>query len=73
MADSIQLLAFNFACQTFAFAYRRIAQGLIRLLSSFLCFIREYLDTLVKADQCAQYVDDIEIAANTVAQLCINI
>ena len=26
--------------------------------------MREYLDPVVKADQCAQYVDDIGIAAN---------
>ena len=73
MADyqSIQMLAFNFASRTFA--YRRLAQGLSRSLSAFSSFIREYLDTLIKADQCAQYVDDIVIAANTVLQLCINI
>ena len=73
MADyqSIQMLAFNFASRTFA--YRRLAQGLSRSLSAFSSFIREYLDTLIKADQCAQYVDDIGIAANTVLQLCINI
>ena len=73
MADyqSIQMLAFNFASRTFA--YRRLAQGLSRSLSAFSSFIREYLDTLIKADQCAQYVEDIGIAANTVLQLCINI
>ena len=73
MADyqSIQMLAFNFASRTFA--YWRLAQGLSRSLSAFSSFIREYLDTLIKADQCAQYVDDIGIAANTVTQLCINI
>ena len=47
--------------------------GLSRSLSAFSSFIREYLDTLIKADQCAQYADDIGIAANTVTQLCINI
>ena len=26
--------------------------------------MREYLDKVIKADQCAQYVDDIGIAAN---------
>ena len=26
--------------------------------------MREYLDKAIKADQCAQYVDDIGIAAN---------
>ena len=35
--------------------------------------MREYLDKVVKADQCAQYVDDIAIAANPVSQLIRNI
>ena len=73
MADyqSIQMLAFNFASRTFA--YRRLAQGLSRSLSAFSSFMREYLDRAIKADQCAQYVDDIGIAANDTRQLCINI
>ena len=73
MADqqSIELLAFNFASRTFA--YRRLAQGLSRSLSAFSSFIREYLDPVIKADQCAQYVDDIGIAANTSEQLIKNL
>ena len=73
MADqqSIELLAFNFAKRTFA--YRRLAQGLSRSLSAFSSFIREYLDPVIKADQCAQYVDDIVIAANTPEQLIKNL
>ena len=73
MADqqSIELLAFNFASRTFA--YRRLAQGLSRSLSSFSSFIREYLDPVIRADQCAQYVDDIGIAANTPEQLIKNL
>ena len=74
MADyqSIQMLAFNFASRTFT--YRRLAQGLSRSLSAFSSFMREYLDKAIKADQCAQYVDDIGIAAaNDTKQLCINI
>ena len=53
MADqqSIELLAFNFASRTFA--YRRLAQELSLSLSAFLSFIREYLDPVIKADQCA--------------------
>ena len=53
MADqrSVELLAFNFASRTFA--YRRLAQGLSRSVSAFLSFMREYLDPVVKADQCA--------------------
>ena len=64
MADqrSIEMLAFNFASRTFA--YRRLAQGLSMALFAFLSFMREYLDKVIKADQCAQYVDDIGIAAN---------
>ena len=73
MADqrSVELLAFNFASRTFA--YRRLAQGLSRALSAFSGFMREYLDTVIKADQCAQYVDHLGIAANTTEQLIRNI
>ena len=69
MADqqSIELLAFNFASR--AFADRTLAQGLSRSLSAFSSFFREYLDPLIKAEQCAQYVDDIGIAANNPEQL----
>ena len=68
---SVELLAFNFASRTFA--YRRLAEGLSRDLSAFSIFMREYLDTAIKADQCAQYFDDIWIAANTPEQLIKNI
>ena len=73
MADqrSIEMLAFNFASRTFA--YKRLAQGLSRALSAFSSFMREYLDKVIKADQCAQYVDDIGIAANSVTHLIRNI
>ena len=73
MADqrSVELLAFNFASRTFA--YRRLAQGLSRALSAFSSFMREYLDSVIKTDQCAQYVDDIGIAAHTTEQLIKNI
>ena len=67
---SIEMLAFNFASRTFA--YKRLAQGLSRALSAFSSFMREYLDKVIKADQCAQYVDDIGIAANSVTQLIRN-
>ena len=69
MADqrSVQMLAFNFASRTFA--YRRLAQGPSRFVSAFSSFMREYLDPVVKADQCAQYVDDIGIAANDATDL----
>ena len=69
MADerSVEMLAFNFASRTFA--YKRLAQGLSRSVSTFSSFMREYLDPVVKADQCAQYVDDIGIAANNATDL----
>ena len=35
--------------------------------------MREYLDPVVKADQCAQYVDDIGIAANNATDRTRNI
>ena len=64
MADqpSVEMLAFNSA--TRIFAYKRLAQGLSRSVSAFRSFMREYLDPVAKADQCAYYVDDIGIAAN---------
>ena len=34
--------------------------------------MREYLDKVIKANQCAQYVVDIGVAANTAEQLLIN-
>ena len=73
MADeqSVQLLAFNFGSRTFA--YLRLAQRPNRSLSAFNSTVREYLDPLVKADRCAQYVDDIGIAANNVEELVDNI
>ena len=73
MADqrSVEMLAFNFASRTFA--YKTLAQGLSRSVSAFSSFMREYLDPVVKADQCAQYVDDIGIAANNATDLTRNI
>ena len=63
----MEMLAFNFDSGTFA--YRRLAQGLSRSVSAFSSFMREYLDPVVKADQCAQYVDDLGIAANNATDL----
>ena len=73
MADqrSVEMLAFNFGSTTFV--YRRLAQGLSRSVSAFSSFMRDYLDPVVKADQCAQYVDDIGIAANNARYLTQNI
>ena len=63
MADqrSIEVLAFSFASGMFA--YKRLTQGLSRALSLFSSFMRAHLDRVIEADQCAQYVDDIGIAA----------
>ena len=73
MADqrSVEMLAFNFAFRTFA--YKRLAQAFIRCVSAFSSFMREYLDPVVKADQCDQYVNDIGIAANNATDLTRNI
>ena len=69
MADqrSVEVLAFNFASRTFA--CKRLAQGLSRSVSAFSSFMIELLDPVVKADQCAQYVDDIGIATNNATDL----
>ena len=73
MADqrSVEKLAFNFASRSFA--YKRLAQGLSRSVSAFSSLMREYLDPVVKADQCPQYVDDFGIAANKATDLTRNI
>ena len=67
---SVEMLAFNFASRTFA--YKKYAQGLSRSVSVFSSFMREYWDPVVKNDQCAQYVDDIGIAANNATDLTRN-
>ena len=73
MADqrSVEMLAFNFASKTFA--KKRLVQSLGRSVSDFSSCLREYFDPVVKADQCAQYVDDIGIAANNATDLTRNI
>ena len=73
MADqtSVERLAFSSACRTFA--YKRQAHSLSRSVSAFSSFKREYLEPVVKADQCAQYVHDIGIAANNTTELTRNI
>ena len=58
----MKMLAFTYARKTLA--YKRHARGLSRSVSAFSSFMREYLDPVFKADQCAQYVDDIRITAN---------
>ena len=53
MADqlSVEMLALNFASRTFA--NKRLAKALKTSVSASSSFMREYLDTVVKADQCA--------------------
>ena len=73
MADqqSIEKLALNFASRTIA--HQRSAKGLRRALSAFSSFMSEYLDKVIKTDQCAQYVDDFGIAANDADHLIANL
>ena len=68
---SVEMLALSFVSRTFA--YKRLAQRLSRSVSAFSSFMREYSHPVVKADQCAQYVDDIGIAANNATDLTQNI
>ena len=65
------MLPFNFACKTFA--YRGPAQGLSRSVSAFSSPMRISSDCVIKADQCAQNVDDIGIAAKSPEQMISNI
>ena len=65
--SSVKMLAFNFASRTFN--YKRLAQSISRSVSAFSSFMREYLDPVIKAEECAQYVDDIGIAANNATDL----
>ena len=73
MADqgSVEMLAMNFAGRIFV--YKRPAQSLSRSLFSLSSLTREYLSQVVKADQCAQYVDDIGIAAHNSTDLTRNV
>ena len=59
MADelSIQLLAFNFGGQTFAF--KRIAQGASRSPTAFSSCVSKHLQSCVANDQCFIYFDDL--------------
>ena len=66
------MLAFNFTGRTFD--YKKLAHGgLSRYVSAFSSFMRKYLDPVVKANQCAHYVDGIGIAANKATDISRNI
>ena len=67
----MEVLGFIYASRTFA--YKRLAQGLSRSMSAFLGGMREYLNSVVKADQCAQNQDDFGIAAIDATDLTRNI
>ena len=64
---SVQLLAFNFGSQTYA--YKCLAQGLIKSVTGFSSFIRHYLDPCLAADLCTQFMDDIGSAVNSYYEL----
>ena len=73
MADqrSVEMFAFKFASKTFV--YKRHTQSPSRSVSAFSSFLCEYLDPVVKADHCAQRVEDIRIAAKIATDLTQNI
>ena len=68
---SMEMIAFHFAGRTFSL--KRLPQGLSRPVSGFSCFICEYLDPVVTADKCAQYVDDIGVTAHNATDCTRNI
>ena len=59
MADelSVQLLAFNFGCRTFAF--KRLAQGLSRSPTAFSSCVSKHLQSCIATDKCFVYFDDL--------------
>ena len=68
---SVEMLEFNFASRTFV--YKRLAQSLNRSACAFSSIMREYFDPVVRVDECAQYVNDIGMAANNATDLTRNI
>ena len=50
----------------------QLAQGLGRALVAILSFMLNYFDKVIKADQNAKCVDDIDIAANDAEKLIKN-
>ena len=59
---SLKRLGFNCACRTFV--YKRLAQRISKAVSAISSFVRERLGPIVRADQCAQKVQEFGIAAN---------
>ena len=68
---SVKNLVLKFASKIFA--YKRFTQGLSRFVSAISSLMCEYLHSVVKAEQCAQYVDDIGIAANNATDIIRNL
>ena len=64
----VLLLAFNFGSRKFNYMW--LAQGLNRSLSVFNSTVREYVDAVVKAGECAQNVDHMGIAAHNSKTYC---
>ena len=73
MADqwSVEILAFTVASRTLA--YEEFSKGLRRSASAFSSSLPEFLDPIVKANQCAQNVGDTGIAANNATEPTRNI
>ena len=62
LLNNQQLLASNFASRTYAF--QRLAHGLSRSVSAFSSCMRQNLHTVITADNCFQYLEDIVIGAD---------
>ena len=64
----VLLLAFNFGSRNFNYMW--LAKGLNRSQSVFNSTVREYVDAVVKAGECAQNVDHMGIAAHSSKTYC---
>ena len=73
MADdlSVQLLAFKFASPTYA--YKCLAQGLVKSVTSFNSFIRHYLDPFLATNIRTQCLDDIGSAVDSFHEFIPNL
>ena len=69
--QSVRLLSFIFVSRTFA--SQRLAQVSIRSSSTFTSVISENWDPVVEPDRCAQYVNNIGVAAYNPSELIENL
>ena len=69
MVDQRSMKTLEFKNSSRIFAYYRVAQSLSISVTSFSSLMRGWLDPVVKANQCYQYMDDIGIAANNATNL----